>query len=133
MTAWQVKWAEHKYWVMAHSQQLYNQIRVLAKNNDWSDEIAVTFENLLQEAALQVPTRKTLTTAYEHVWGYFKKIATPEEKNDYLRRLAVLEVDNDQLGSFLKNLTLKYQVTYLMHSRLIREIQEEQEKNETLA
>ena len=88
---------------------------------------------MLQEAALQVPTRKTLTTAYEHVWGYFKKIATPEEKNDYLRRLAVLEVDNDQLGSFLKNLTLKYQVTYLMHSRLIREIQEEQEKNETLA
>ena len=133
MTAWQLKWAEHKYWVMAHSQQLYNQIRVLAKNNDWSDETTDTFENLLQEAALQVPTRKTLTTAYEHVWGYFKKIATPEEKNDYLRRLAVLEVDNDQLGSFLKNLTLKYQVTYLMHSRLIREIQEEQEKNETLA
>ena len=133
MTAWQLKWAEHKYWVMAHSQQLYNQIRVLAKNNDWSDETTDTFENLLQEAALQVPTRKTLTTAYEHVWGYFKKIATPEEKNDYLLSLAVIEVDNDQLGSYLKNLTLKYQVTYLMHSRLIREIQEEQEKNETLA
>ena len=125
MTAWQVKWAEHKYWVMAHSQQLYNQIRALAKNNDWSDETAVTFEKLLQEAALQVPTRKTLTTAYEHVWGYFKKIATPEEKHDYLRFLDELEVDHDQLGPFLKDLTLKYQVTYLMHSRLIRDIQEE--------
>src|SRR5574337_1021290 len=116
MTAWQVKWAEHKYWVMAHSQQLYNQIRVLAKNNDLSHETAVTFEKLLQEAALQVPTRKTLTTAYEHVWGYFKKIATPEEKNDYLRRLAVLEVDNDQLGSDLKNIPLNSNHHYLLYA-----------------
>lgn len=124
MTAWQVKWAEHKYWVMAHSQQLYNQIRALAKNNDWSDETTVTFDSLLEAAARQVPTRKTLTTAYEHVWGYFKKIATLEEKSDYLRFLAELEADHDQLGPFLKNLTLKYQVPYLMQSRLIHEIQE---------
>ena len=67
MTAWQVKWAEHKYWVMARSQQLYNQIRVLAKNNEWTDETTLTFDKLIDEAARQAPTRKTLTTAYEHV------------------------------------------------------------------
>lgn len=122
MTAWQVKWAEHKYWVMAHSQQLYNQIRALAKNNAWTDETTVTFESLLEAAARQTPTRKTLTTAYEHVWGYFKKIATPEEKRDYMRFLTELEVDQDELGPFLRDLTLKYQVPYLMQSRLIRDI-----------
>ena len=107
MTAWQVKWAEHKYWVMARSQQLYNQIRVLAKNNEWTDETTLTFDKLIDEAARQAPTRKTLTTAYEHVWGYFKKIATPEEKRAYLHLLDELEVDDDGLGPFLKSLTSK--------------------------
>lgn len=127
MTAWQVKWAEHKYWVMAHSQQLYNQIRALAKNNEWTDETTLIFDKLIDEAARQAPTRKTLTTAYEHVWGYFKKIATPEEKRTYLRFLDELEVDNDDLGPVLKGLTSKYQVTYLMQSRLIREMPEKRE------
>ena len=88
MTAWQVKWAEHKYWVMARSQQLYNQIRVLAKNNEWTDETTLTFDKLIDEAARQAPTRKTLTTAYEHVWGYFRDTASPSEKTGFQKARA---------------------------------------------
>ena len=107
---------------MAHSQQHYNQIRQLAKNNDWTVDKATEFNRLLAEAEQQVPTVKTLTTAYQHIWGYFKKIATLEEKETYLTTLAQLASGHDQLGPFLKGLTVKYQVAYLLQSRLIREL-----------
>lgn len=122
MTSWQQDWAENKYWVMAHSQQHYNQIRQLAKNNDWTVDKTTEFNRLLAEAEQQVPTVKTLTTAYQHIWGYFKKIATLEEKETYLTTLAQLAGGHDQLGPFLKGLTVKYQVAYLLQSRLIREL-----------
>lgn len=122
MTSWQQDWAENKYWVMAHSQQHYNQIRQLAKNNDWTVDKTTEFNRLLAEAGQQVPTVKTLTTAYQHIWGYFKKIATLEEKEAYLTTLAQLAGGHDQLGPFLKGLTVKYQVAYLLQSRLIREL-----------
>ena len=122
MTSWQQDWAENKYWVMAHSQQHYNQIRQLAKNNDWTVDKTTEFNRLLAEAEQQVPTVKTLTTAYQHIWGYFKKIATLEEKETYLTTLAQLAGGHDQLGPFLKGLTVKYQVAYLLQSRLFREL-----------
>lgn len=122
MTSWQSKWADNKYWVMAHSQQHYNQIRELAKHNQWTEDKAAIFDALLKDAGQQTPTAKTLTTAYQHVWGYFKKICTAEEKEAYLNKLAVLNPEHDELGPFLKSLTFKYQVPYLLKSRLIREL-----------
>lgn len=124
MNTWQTEWATQKYWVMARSQQAYNQIRLLAKDNHWSDEQSKVFESLLAEVSQKTPTKQTLTTAYQHVWGYFKKICQPEEKETYMRLLADLTVENDQLGPFLKYLTFKYQIKYLMASRLILEIED---------
>ncbi|WP_270262137.1 YbgA family protein [Lactobacillus panisapium] len=121
MDKWQEKWAYNKYWVMAHSQAYYEQIRLLAKNNDWSDAKNAEFEDLLAKAASEPPTVKTLTNAYQHVWGYFKKIATTEEKQTYLRLLQELSPQTDKLGPFLSRLTEKYQVAYLLNSRLMQE------------
>lgn len=122
MRTCQSKWAEHKYWVMAHSQQHYNQIRELFKYNQWTPDKTAQFEQLLQEAAQKKPTVKTLTTAYQHVWGYFKKICTVEEKDAYLNKLASLDPDHDELGPFLKTMTFRYQITYLLESKLIRDL-----------
>lgn len=121
MDKWQEKWAYNKYWVMAHSQACYERIRLLAKNNDWSDAKNAEFEHLLAKAASEPPTVKTLTNAYQHVWGYFKKIATTEEKQTYLRLLQGLSPQTDKLGPFLSRLTEKYQVAYLLNSRLMQE------------
>jgi uncharacterized protein YbgA (DUF1722 family) len=122
MEQWQRRWAENKYWVMAHSQQIYNEMRQLAKDNDWSAEKNSKFEVLLRVAAQQTPTVKTLTTAYQHVWGYFKKICTPIEKAKYLKLLQQLDPMNDLLGPFLKQMAVKYQIEYLVNSRIIREL-----------
>lgn len=56
------------------------------------------------------------------MWGYFKKICSKEEKQTYLQLLQGLTPENDQLGLFLQQLAFKYQVSYLLNSRLIQEI-----------
>ncbi len=106
---------------MAHSQQCYEQIRRLAKNNEWSDQKAAAFHRLLDKAAHKAPTTQTLTNTYQHVWGYFKKICTTQEKQTYLHLLQTLSPQTDDLGPFLGYLASKYQVTYLLNSRLIQE------------
>ncbi|PAK81297.1 YbgA family protein [Lentilactobacillus parakefiri] len=122
MEEWQRVWAYNKYWIMARSQQLYNKVREMAKDNQWTPEKDLIFKRILEEAANTKPTRATLVTAYQHVWGYFKKNCTDDEKNTYLKLLVTLTPNNDQLGLFLKQLAIKYQITYLLESRIIKEI-----------
>lgn len=122
MEEWQRIWAYNKYWIMARSQQLYNKVREMAKDNQWTPEKDLIFKRILEEAVNTKPTRATLVTAYQHVWGYFKKICTNHEKNTYLKLLSSLTPNNDQLGLFLKQLAIKYQITYLLESRIIKEL-----------
>jgi len=121
MDTWQQEWAHNKYWVMARSQQTYLAIRILTKDNAWSTEKEVTFHQLLQSAAATTPTKATLVTAYQHMWGYFKKRCTPAEKQTYLNLLNTLTPEQDQLGPFLKILAIKYQVDYLLQSKIIQD------------
>ena len=82
MDKWQEEWAYNKYWVMAHSQQCYEPIRLLAKDNEWTEQKNIEFKGLLEKTASQTPTVKTLTNAYQHVWGYFKKFVR-QRKNKF--------------------------------------------------
>lgn len=122
MEEWQQTWAYNKYWIMSRSQKLYNKMRELSRNNQWNHEKDLTFKRILEETANTYPTKATLTTAYQHIWGYFKKVCTDDEKNTYLELLGTLTPDNDQLGPFLKQLAIKYQITYLLESRIIKEL-----------
>lgn len=114
-------WAEYKYWVMGHSQQHYNQIRQLFKGNDWSEEKAVLLEQLLAEAGAISPTKKTLTTAYQHLWGYFKKIATPQELADYKFYMEGLTDKKDPVKQFMQGMIERYQPSYLVGSKFHRD------------
>lgn len=117
LKSFQVSWAKHKYWVMSRSQQAYNEIRLLAKGNDWSLEKQRQFEKILQEMEAVAPTDKTLRVAYQHVWGYFKKLATVEEKQHYLDMIDQSNLLDSQLESFLKELSVKYNQEYLLQMR----------------
>lgn len=118
----QKNWAYQKYWVMAHSQQAYDEIRQLFKDNQWTAAKEQALKQILEKTALIPVSVKTLTTTYQHVWGYFKKLCTPAEKKRYLKLLQTLTLENDQLGGYLKELANKYQVEYLLNSRLLQEI-----------
>ncbi|KGR72469.1 hypothetical protein AKK44_06615 [Streptococcus phocae] len=121
LATYQAQWAYQKYWVMAHSQQHYNQLRLLFKGNDWSQEKAQQFDELIAEAERIEPSTKTLRTAYQHVWGYFKKSATPSEKERFKELDDGLEDRASEMLVFLQDLTALYQPTYLQQSRLILE------------
>lgn len=116
MTSVQSQWAYHKYWVMGHSQAHYNAIRLLFKGNDWSDEKTITFQRLLAEAAAIPPTPATQRTAYQHIWGYFKKIANSEEREAYKEMIGD-EATYDDLEAFLLQMIENYQPSYLVHSK----------------
>ena len=117
---YQKRWAAEKYLVMAHSQAHYNALRLLFKGNQWMQEKALEFERLLKEAYQQTPTTKTLRTAYQHIWGYFKKKATSPEKDRYKELDQSLETRSADMHQFLRVLTQKYQPTYLVQSRIMQ-------------
>ena len=117
---YQKRWAAEKYLVMAHSQAHYNAFRLLFKGNQWMQEKALEFERLLKEAYQQTPTTKTLRTAYQHIWGYFKKKATSPEKDRYKELDQSLETRSADMHQFLRVLTQKYQPAYLVQSRFMQ-------------
>jgi len=115
LKSFQQSWAKNKYWVMSRSQQSYNTIRNMAKGNDWSIEKQQAYEKILSDIEKQEPTDKTLTTAFQHIWGYFKKYATTEEKNKYKQLISQTPLDSQALEEFLKELSQTYQQEYLLN------------------
>ena len=120
LNRYQKWWASEKYLVMAHSQAHYNALRQLFKGNQWTQVKELEFERLLKEAYQQTPTTKTLRTAYQHIWGYFKKKATIPEKDRYKELDQSLETRSVDMHQFLRDLTQKYQPAYLVQSRIMQ-------------
>lgn len=117
----QKDWAYHKYWVMGHSQAHYNALRLLFKGNDWSEEKTQCYYQLIDEAGTIRPSKATLTTSYQHMWGYFKKRATDSEKERYKLLISQVTPEDDRLGPFLLEMIEAYQPPYLLHSKFYDE------------
>lgn len=106
-------WRGEKYNVMYHSQKYYNAIRQAMKNKSSYDEVA----QLISEALSQTPTEGSMRNACQHMWGYFKKYATTEEKMHYEK---LMKTSNfTELLVFIKVLAEKYEVKYLLESRVL--------------
>lgn len=114
------RWREEKYHVLFHSQAYYDKIRAMLKLNPTLEEV-----NEIIETAIRIPpTTGSILNAYDHMWGYFKMIATDEEKNKskVIRQSFVEDqINYDELLNFLKTLTVKYDINYLKQSSILRE------------
>lgn len=111
----EILWREQKYNVMFHSQSHYDKIRGLMRDNASYEEVATT----IQEALEATPTAGSMRNAIQHMWGYFKKIATAEEKAQYEQ---LFQTDDfSQLLLYLKQLAHHYDVTYLIESRVLND------------
>lgn len=125
LKAFQTSWAYHKYWVMLHSQKAYEEIRILAKDNDWNEVKQTRYEEILAACATCIPTRGSAINACLHVWGYVKKEATAAEKKQFF---SLIESDPLPLASILECLhdfSIKYRKRYLINSKLFDKIYEE--------
>lgn len=106
-------WREEKYAVMFHSQKHYNAIREQMRYGATFQEI----QQLIVDAHSHTPTEGSMRNALQHMWGYFRKIATPVEKEQYETFLQENNVAS--LLTFLRQLAYKYHVRYLQESTIL--------------
>lgn len=112
----EVLWRENKYEVMSHSENSYRHIQKVLKELTLTD-----LSKLIEEAKVIPRTVGSVTNTYQHIWGYFKKKSTVEEKNKTFRLLNNFQKGNEQeeLWIWLAELAKKYEQEYLLNSTLI--------------
>ncbi len=111
------QWAILKYEILEKDPATYQKIRSLLKNKTSPDEHA--YIELIQIAKHQPDHKGHQQTALEHVWGYFKKICTTQEKTKFDNELRLWlneETELLEIKQFLYDLALQYQVAYLLES-----------------
>lgn len=106
-------WREEKYRVMFHSQKHYNQLRQAMRDLLPHEQI----EQLIEAALQQTPTDGSMRNACQHMWGYFRKVATIEEKQQYEQLLITGKIT--ALLYFLQQLAIQYNITYLRESTIL--------------
>lgn len=115
----QTLWARNKYLVLSHSSKIYLEIRQYLK----SDSVeAAHVQDLIDQAIALPENRGQVCNAFQHVWGYFKKKASPAEKENFmllLGRYQVGQVEQKVLVEAVKDLLRKYPNPYLQQSTLI--------------
>lgn len=111
------QWANYKYVILEKSHNTYKQIREYLKNR--TDFCPECFYLMIEKALTIENSDGGYRNSFDHVWGYFKKICTENEKNQYKRNLE--KFNNKQLKAqtmknFLLKLAKKYQIKYLLES-----------------
>lgn len=111
-------WRYEKYHVMMHDYRYYIEIKELIKQG--ADYL--TIEQRIHDI-LQTPIRHSaFVNTFQHLWGYFKSVATDEEMKSYLSYIEQLHhhhVSHQTCLIFIQNLTRKYQNPYLLQSAIM--------------
>jgi len=115
----QTLWARNKYQVLSHSSKIYLEIRQYLK----SDSVeAAHVQDLIDQAVALPENRGQVCNAFQHVWGYFKKKASPAEKEDFmllLLRYQSGQAEKKDLVRAVSDLLVKYPNPYLQKSTLL--------------
>ena len=113
-------WARNKYLVLSHSSNIYNEIRQYLKN----EEVEVSHVQELIDRACQIPEhRGQVCNAFQHIWGYFKKQASLDERKDYmllLDRYRFGKASKKDLIARTRDLLERYPIAYLQDSTLLK-------------
>ena len=111
------EWGRYKYRVLEHSQRHYREIRALLK--DKAAYPAVAFYRLVEAALTRPAAVGDAVNAAQHVWGYFKRSATPAEQRtftDALKGYRTGRVPLARLKRALYRMAVAYREEYLLTS-----------------
>ena len=113
-------WAQNKYLVLSHSSNIYQEIRQYLKN----EEVEVSHVQELIDRACQIPEhRGQVCNSFQHIWGYFKKKATEDERKDYmllLDRYRFAQASKEDVIAKTRELLERYPNAYLQDSTLLK-------------
>jgi UV DNA damage endonuclease len=115
--AMEIEWSKYKYTVLENSHKDYLEIRKLLKNKD--DYPAISFYTLLERAIQREITLGSSINAAQHVWGYFKDIASDKEKSNFIRNIEKFnrgEISIKRIKNDLWKMAIKYERSYLLDS-----------------
>ena len=111
------EWSRYKYKILECSQENYLMVRrLLIKKDDYP---AIEFYNIIEDALLKEINTENSVNAAQHVWGYFKNIATESEKKVCLKSIELLkkgEISTNSIKNILWKMTVKYEEKYLLDS-----------------
>ena len=118
-------WAKNKYLVLSHSSKIYLEIRTYLKKEEVSQN---KVSELIKQAVSLPEDKGQVTNALHHVWGYFKKYATKEEKDNFFEMIEEYhnnKYKKEDLLKEVKHLLKKYPNKYLEESTFINGGQDE--------
>lgn len=105
--------------MLSHSSNIYKEIREYLKQ----DQVEVSHvEDLIQQALALPENRGQVSNAFQHIWGYFKKKATAEEKADFMLLLEKYQhgqASQEDLIKGIQTLLERYPNRYLQDSTLL--------------
>ncbi|WP_300379995.1 UV DNA damage repair endonuclease UvsE [Clostridium sp.] len=113
----EIEWSKYKYTVLEKSPKAYMEIRKLLKNK--GEYPAISFYKLLEEALQTEVTVGNAVNAAQHVWGYFKDIASDKEKSKFLLNIEKFnekEISIKRIKNDLWKMAEKYNRVYLLDS-----------------
>ncbi len=120
-------WRTNKYEALMYDERQYRHIQKRVNT--------MTYQ-ALEEALIQLyestPTIGSVANTYEHMWGYFKKIASEEEKQEaffLLKQYKCEMIEREALWQYLATLAVKYNVVYLQETTLLRRYIKKEEEN----
>ena len=118
-------WAKNKYLVLSYSSKIYLEIRTYLKQEEVSQN---KVSELIKQAVSLPEDKGRVTNALHHVWGYFKKYATKEEKDNFFEMIEEYHNNiykKEDLIKEVKHLLNKYPNKYLEESTFINGGQDE--------
>ncbi len=113
--------SNNKYLYFIYNQKLKDELgNILARNINYQDTLQLYSKTLL-ELFYHAPTKGKCINAYEHMYGYFKKKATDEEKDAFKNLIANYEEDlasSVEINDYLMTLANKYHEEYILHQSM---------------
>ena len=112
-------WAKNKYFVLSKSHKTYLEIREYLKEK----EVDILYlQDKIQKARDMAESKKDFSNAILHVWGYFKKEASENEKQglfDILEEYMDGKNNQESVIEYINALLKKYPNKYLQESTLL--------------
>lgn len=113
-------WAKNKYYVLSKSHKIYLEIREYLKK----EEVDILFiYKKIEEINSMKESKKDFNNAILHIWGYFKKEASENEKEELFHLLEEYMEDKIEQKSVIKYINYllkKYPNKYLQESTLLK-------------
>ena len=115
-------WAHYKYSVMARGYNYYKEIQSSLKGKK---DFPINQERAMIDQVLRIMeepvNQKALKNLSNHLWGYFKKVASDEEKEKYVH---CPPGKMPELIYFFYTMAVKYDQKYLLQSTVFADLLE---------